>query len=38
MRRRGLYFILSGATVFATMSYLIQVFIALFANFSLAVS
>ncbi len=37
MRRRALYFIFSAATVYVTMSYLINIFVSLFANLSLAV-
>ncbi len=37
MRRSALYFLFSAATVYVTMSYLIKLFVALFANFSLAV-
>ncbi len=37
MKRSALYFIFSAATVYATMSYLINLFVALFANFGLTV-
>jgi len=37
MRRSALYFLFSAATVYVTMSYLIKLFVGLFANFSLAV-
>jgi len=37
MKRSALYFIFSAATVYVTMSYLINLFVGLFANFSLSV-
>lgn len=33
MKRRALYYFLSAATVYVTMSYMLNAFIALFANF-----
>ena len=37
MKRRALYYFLSAATVYATMSYMINAFISLFANFGFTV-
>lgn len=37
MKRRALSYFLSAATVYVTMSYMINAFIALFANFGLTV-
>ncbi len=37
MKRRALYYFLSAATVFAPMSYMLNAFMALFANFGFAV-
>ncbi len=33
IKRRALYYFLSAATVYVTMSYMLNAFIALFANF-----
>ncbi len=33
MKRRALYYFLSAATVYVTMSYMLNAFISLFANF-----
>ena len=35
--RRALYYLLSAASVYVTMSYLISTFVSLFANFGLTV-
>jgi hypothetical protein len=37
MKRRALAYLLSAASVYMTMSYLINAFVALFANFGLTV-
>ena len=37
MKRRALSYFLSAATVYVTMSYMINAFISLFANFGLTV-
>ena len=37
MKRRALYYFLSAATVYLTMNYMINAFVALFANFGLTV-
>lgn len=37
MKRRALNYFLSAASFYATMSYMLNAFIALFANFGLAV-
>ncbi len=37
MKRRALCYILSAASVYVTMSYMINAFISLFANFGLTV-
>ena len=37
MKRRALTYFLSAATVYVTMSYMINAFVALFANFGLTV-
>jgi len=37
MKRRALYYFLSAATVYVTMSYMINAFVLLFANFGLTV-
>ncbi len=37
MKRRALYYFLSASSVYVTMSYMLNAFIALFANFGLTV-
>jgi hypothetical protein len=37
MKRRALCYVLSAAKVYVTMSYMINAFVALFANFGLTV-
>ncbi len=37
MKKRVLYYFLSAATVYATMSYMLNAFLALFTNFGLTV-
>jgi hypothetical protein len=37
MKRRALYYFLSAATVYVTMSYMLNAFVALFTNFGLTV-